>query len=106
MCLLKKEVPLIWDDFTQLSFDSLKKVLTFSPLLSPPNYRREFLLYFAAAESTIVMVLVQEDDGFNEHVIYYLSQGLVGAELRYSHIDKLALEVVHAIQQLRHYILL
>jgi hypothetical protein len=59
----------------------------------------------AAAESTIGMVLVQEDDFFLEYVIYYLSRGLVGLELSYSHIEKLALEAVHAIQRFHHYVL-
>ena len=55
-------------------------------------------MYLAAAESTIGMVLVQEDDALAEHVIYYLSQGLVGLELRYTPIEKLYLVAVHAIQ--------
>jgi hypothetical protein len=84
----------------------LKKALTSAPLLSPPDYGRDFLLYLAAAESTIGMVLVQEDDALSEHVIYYLSRGLVGPELRYSPIEKLALAAVHVVQRLRHYILL
>jgi hypothetical protein len=41
-----------------------------------------------------------------EHVIYYLSRGLVGPELNYTHVEKLALEAVHVVQRFRHYILL
>ena len=67
---------------------------------------KDFLLYLATTESTIGMVLVQEDDALVEHVIYYLSRGLVGPELRYTPIEKLALAIVHAVQRLRHYILL
>jgi hypothetical protein len=52
------------------------------------------------------MVLVQEDDELHEHVIYYLSQNLVGPERNYSHIEKTALAVVNVVQRLRHYILL
>jgi hypothetical protein len=52
------------------------------------------------------MVLVQEDDILEEHVIYYLIQGLVGLELNYSHIENLALVAVHAVQRFHHYILL
>jgi hypothetical protein len=52
------------------------------------------------------MVLVQEDDELHDHVIYYLIQNLVGPDLNYSHVENLALVVVHVVQRLRHYILL
>jgi hypothetical protein len=78
MRLLKKGVPFYWDEATQCSFKALKFSLTYSPLLRPPNYNKYFLLYLAILESTIGMVLVQEDDLLEEHVIYYLSRGLVG----------------------------
>jgi hypothetical protein len=51
------------------------------------------------------MVLVQEDDSFSEYVIYYLSRGLIGPKLNYSHIEKLALATVHDVQLFRHYVL-
>ena len=40
------------------------------------------------------------------HVIYYLRRALAGPELRYSHVKKLALAAVYAVQRLCHYILL
>jgi hypothetical protein len=73
MHLLKKGVPFHWDESSQHSFEALKLTLTFSPLLRPPNYNKYFLLYLATTESTIGMVLVQEDDFLEEHVIYYQS---------------------------------
>jgi hypothetical protein len=105
MRLLKKAIPFYWDEATQHSFDALKHALTTTPLLRPPNYNKDFLLYLAATESTIGMVLVQEDDLFSEYVIYYQSRGLVGLELNYSHIEKLALVPVHVVQQFSHYVL-
>jgi hypothetical protein len=51
------------------------------------------------------MVLVQEDDSHNEHVIYYLSQSLTPTETKYLHVEKLALTAVQAVQRFRHYIL-
>jgi hypothetical protein len=57
-------------------------------------------------EGTVGMVLVQEDDELHEHVVYYLSQNLVGPRLKYSHVEKLGLDAIHAVQRLRHYILL
>jgi hypothetical protein len=105
MRLLKKDVPFFWDEYAQLSFDALKHALTTAPLLWPPNNNKDFLLYLAAAKSTIGMVLVQEDDSFSEYVIYYLSRGLVGPEINYYHIKKLVLVSVHAVQRFRHYVL-
>jgi hypothetical protein len=52
------------------------------------------------------MVFVQEDDEPCGHVIYYLSRKLVDLELKYSHVEKLSLVVVHTVQRLHHYILL
>ena len=73
MRLLKKDIPFLWDEVALCSFDALKHALTTAPLLWPPNYNTDFLLYLASVESTIGMVLVQEDDSFSEYVIYYLS---------------------------------
>jgi hypothetical protein len=105
MCLLKKDVPFHWDEAAQHSFKEFKRALTTAPLLRPPNYNKDFLLYLFATELTISMVLVQKDHFLLEYVIYYLSRGLVGLVLNYSHVEKLALEVVHAIQWFCHYIL-
>jgi hypothetical protein len=48
------------------------------------------------------MVLVQEDDDNDEHVIYYLSRSLTPSEIKYLHVEKLALV---AVQRFRYYIL-
>ena len=66
-----------WDEIAQQSFEKLKTLLVNAPLLRPPNYHRDFTLYLAAAFSTIAMVLVQDDDDGNEHVVYYLSRNLL-----------------------------
>jgi hypothetical protein len=84
----------------------LKLALTHTPLLFPPNYSRDYFPYLAASDSTITIVLFQEDDSHDEHVIYYLSQSLTTTETKYLHVEKLALEAVQAVQCFRHYILL
>ena len=106
MRLLKKDTTFCWDERAQESFDALKRTLASSPVLNPPNYSRDFLLYVVASLEMIGMVLVQEDEELQEHVIYYLSQNLIHVEICYSHVEKLALATVHAVQRLRHYILL
>ena len=100
MCLLKKEVTFYWNERAQRYFEVLKKALSSAPILSPPNYNKYFILYLAASESTIGMVLVQDDENIQEHVIYYLSTSLANVEISYAHAEKLALEVVHAAQRL------
>ena len=75
-------------------------------MISPPDYSRDFLLYVAASMETIGMVLVQEDEELQEHVIYYLSWNLIDVEIHYAHVEKLSLATVHTVQRLRHYILL
>jgi hypothetical protein len=80
--------------------------MTSAPLLQPPDYNRYFLLYLVATKSTIDMVLLQEDDLLKEHIIYYLSQGLVGPKLNYPHVKKIILEVIHDVQWFCHYIFL
>ena len=86
----------MWDETAQLIFEALKKSLLSTPLLHPPYYYRDFILYLATSESTIQVVLVQEDDKLQDHVIYYLSRALARPERRYSHVEKLALSAVYA----------
>ena len=84
----------------------LKQALASALVISPPDYSREFLLYVATSMDMIGMVLVQEDKEVQEHVIYYLSRNLIDVEIHYSHVEKLSLATIHAVQRLRHYILL
>jgi hypothetical protein len=44
------------------------------------------------------MVLIQEDDAHDEHVICYLIRSLTPTKIKYQHVEKLALAVVQAIQ--------
>jgi hypothetical protein len=71
----------------------------------PPDYNHDYFLYLAALDYTIAMVLIQENDSHDEHVIYYLSQSLTPTETKYLHVKKLALVSVQAVQRFWHYIL-
>jgi hypothetical protein len=48
------------------------------------------------------MVLVQEDDSHDDHVIYYLSQSLMTTKMKYLHVEKLPLAVVQVVQRFPH----
>ena len=56
MHLLKKNTLLFSDDQAQHAFDNPKHALTYSPVIHPPDYSKEFLFYIAASTTTISMV--------------------------------------------------
>jgi hypothetical protein len=104
--LLRHDIPFHWDDHAQQSFDDLKAALSNAPLISAPDYNRDYILYVSASAVSVAGVLVQLGDDNHEHIIYYVSKNLSGPPLKYKHEEKLALAVVLAVQKLRHYILL
>ena len=104
--VVKTEDSILLDEVADRSFDALKNALTHEPLLHPPNYNQDYFLYLATSDSTIGMVLVQEDEFHGELVIYYLSRNLHPTKIKYSHVEKLALAAVQAIQRFHHYIIL
>ena len=94
MSLLKKDTLFFWDDQARWAFDNLKHILTHSPVIHPPDYLKDFILYIAASTTTIAMVLVQENPDGQEHVIYYASNNLMDSKTWYSCMEKLALATV------------
>ena len=104
--LLCTNIPFVWDEHVQGDFNALKQAPTSAPLLSPPDFTKEFILYMSASENAIVGVLVQVDDTCQDHMIYYISHKLFGPPLRYSHEEKMALFMVFLVQNLCHYVLL
>jgi hypothetical protein len=103
--LLKKGSEFSWDTIANKDFEDLKLSLTHAPLLFSPDYNRDYFLYLEASDYTIGMVLVQEDDFNDEHVIYYLSRSLTPTKTKYLHVKKLALASLQAIQCFQHYYL-
>ena len=61
MPLLKKNTPFFWDDQAQCAFDNIKYALTHSPMIHPPDYSKDFLLYIAFSATIITMVWAQDD---------------------------------------------
>lgn len=94
---MKKLFCFIWDDVAEKEFDALNKVLNHTPLLHPPNYRQDYLLYLATSDDKITVVFVQEDDSYNENVIYYLIMNLTITRMKYMHVEKLAFEAMQVV---------
>ena len=66
---------------------------------------KPLILYISATETSLGILLAQEDKNNKERDIYYLSRMLISYEMNYSIIEKACLAVVFASQKLRHYML-
>jgi hypothetical protein len=104
--LLRHDIPFRWDEHAQTYFDDIKSTLFNAPLISPPDYDHDCILYLSALTISVVGVLVQLGDDECEHVIYYISKNILGPPLKYNHDEKLALEVILTVQKMCHYIFL
>jgi hypothetical protein len=80
--------------------------LSNAPLISPPYYDRDYILYLSSSVVSVEGVLVQLGDDGRKHVIYYINKNLSRPPLKYNHDEKLSLTVVLVVQKLCHYILL
>jgi hypothetical protein len=104
--LLHHDIPFQWDKHDQTTFDDLNESLSNTPLITPPNYNRDYVLYISASAISVAGVLIQIGDDACEHVIYYISKNLSGTPLKYNHEENIALTVVLIVQKLHHYIML
>jgi len=69
-----------------------------------PTSGKPFLFYVKTMDYSLGALLAQKNDEGHEHVIYYLSRTLIGAESRYNPVEKECLALVFAIQKTRHYL--
>ena len=97
--LLRKNVPLQWNDQCQKSFDELKHRLTTAPILTIPTGSGGFVIYSDASHQGLGCVLMQ-----NGKVIAYASRQLRPHELNYPVHDLELAAVVFALKIWRHYL--
>ena len=102
--LTEKDVPFVWSEDQNRSFEELKDELTSAPILSYPQRDGYFILDTDACDTGIGAVLSQVQDGV-ERVISYASKTLNKAERRYCVTRKELLAVVHFVQYFKHFLL-
>jgi hypothetical protein len=56
--LLRHDIPFHWDDHAQQSFDDLKTTLSNAPLISAPDYNRDYILYVSTSAVSVAGVLI------------------------------------------------
>ncbi|KAK8590231.1 hypothetical protein V6N12_024610 [Hibiscus sabdariffa] len=96
---IRKDVPFVWSETQQRSFDQLKKALTHVPVLTQPESGNEFTVYSGASHLGLGCVLMQD-----WKVVAYASRQLKPHELNYlTHNLELA-AIVFTLKIWRHYL--
>jgi len=91
--LTKKDSKFNWNTEQQNVFDSLKEKLTSAPVLSYPDFTRQFLIITDASDYAIGAVLSQGPIG-QDRPIAYASRILNKAEQNYNTTEKELLAIV------------
>eukprot|EP00253_Pinus_taeda_P026154 PITA_26154 len=103
--MLKKDAKVKWSLETKQAFESIKATLTQMPVLTSPQFDKDFIIFSFASAHTIAAVLLQKDDQGNEKPIALFSRALRDAPLKYQIMEKQAYALVKAIKDFRVYIL-
>ena len=97
--LTRKNVPFVWTDHCEESFQELKKRLTTAPVLTLPSGSGGFVIYTDASNVGLGCVLMQ-----NDKVVAYGSRQLKEHEKNYATHDLELAAVVFALKMWRHYL--
>jgi hypothetical protein len=97
---LKKEEKFVWNTECDKVFQTLKKLMTTTPMLAQPDIAKSFDVYCDASSTGLGCLLMQEG-----HMIAYSSRQLHLHEEHYPTHDLELVIVVHALHTWRHYLL-
>ena len=102
--LLQKNVPFVWSDKCQESFQRIKRILM--TLLSPPHFQPDESLLLASDASSVGVgaVLFHRFANRTEKVIANASKSLTPAERNYSQIEREALSIVFGVKKFHQYL--
>ena len=96
--LLQKRAAYEWSELCEDSFKKIKSVLVSSPVLSTPDFSKQFKLTVDASDIGVGAALFQEDDDHVDRVICYFSKKLSKCQQNYSTIEKECLSLLLALQ--------
>ena len=103
--LLKKNQEYIWTPDRNEAFEDIRQCLLSDPILSYPDFDKEFIVRTDASSQGIGAVLLQVEEDKLEHPICCVSRTLSTAEKNYSVTDLEGLAIYYAIQKFRHYLI-
>jgi hypothetical protein len=105
---MKKSDEFVWTDEADAALKDLKRVLSTALVLAAPEDQDRMLLYMAATNRVVsIVIVVERKEEVHENVVqrpvYYVSEVLTKSKQCYPHYQKLAYRVFLASRKLRHY---
>jgi transposase InsO family protein len=103
--LTKKDVKWEWSADEQSAFDTLKDLITSSPILASPDNSRPFRVEADSSDFATGAVLSQQSpDDDKWHPVAFLSKSLSAVERNYEIHDKEMLAIIRAMEEWRHFL--
>jgi hypothetical protein len=103
--LTKKNIPFDWTQERQESFDKLKKILVEDPILSHPNFNKDFILITDASADGLGAILSQKNENDKEVVIAYASRRTNNNERNYPITDLECLAIIWAVKHFHKFLI-
>ena len=104
--MLKKEVPIVWNEQYLEAFKKIKNYLMKPPILVPLIPKKPLLQYLTTIDTTMGALLAQYlEESKKENAIYYISKEMIAYKEKYSALEKNCVGLVWAMRKLRHYML-
>ena len=75
-------------DEGKVAFKSIKNAISMSPVLTSPDYSKEFQIFSFSSEDIIAGVLLQNNKEGQEQLIAFMSRALQNSELKYTTMEK------------------
>src|SRR6266516_2250114 len=93
-----------WGKEQEESFKLMKKILTETPVLIHPDFKKDFILSTDASGYALGAVLEQEGNDGKLHPIGYASKTLTQAEQKYSTTELECYAVIWGVEKFHHYL--
>lgn len=102
--LLSKNSAFCWDEKCQKAFEMVKTILKSAPVLTAPDFTRQFKLAVDASDVGIGSVIMQEDINGVDHPVCYYSKKFNCHQKNYSTIEKECLALILSLQHFEVYV--